>query len=136
MIILGDDCMIIDKNNEIKIKENNKIIITEDGLFYSNFSDRFKADLATIEGSDFYSEYLVWLKENYGIKVGEPQLYTNGKMPEDSRVCGIYIVDFKRYLADKEIKGKIIIKDEGLDSEQVIIDEEHRAQNINDFRLK
>lgn len=79
---------------------DKNIIITEDGLFYTNFSDRFQAALATIEGSDFYSEYLVWLRENYGIKVGNPQPDSNGKMPEDSRVCGIYIVNYQKYLSD------------------------------------
>lgn len=79
---------------------DKNIIITEDGLFYTNFFDRFQAALATIEGSDFYSEYLVWLRENYGIKVGNPQPDSNGKMPEDSRVCGIYIVNYQKYLSD------------------------------------
>lgn len=83
---------------ELNIEKNN--IITEDGLFYTNFSDRFRAGLATIEGSDSYSEYLAWIKENYGIKVGNPQPDSNGKISEDSRVCGIYIINYQKYLSD------------------------------------
>lgn len=109
---------MIEKN---KIQDNQKKlekkrIITEDGLFYTNYSDRFKLASATVEGTEYYSEYLVWLREKYGIKVGKPQPYANGEMSEDSNACGVYIVDYQRYLADT--KEKIIIKDEDLELQQ------------------
>lgn len=84
------------------VNKNLDNIITEEGLFYSNFSDRFRAGLATIEASNYYSEHLVWLRDNYGIRVGKPHPYPNGEMPKDSRVVGVYIVDYPKYLKDKQ----------------------------------
>lgn len=91
-------------------EQNEKNIITEEGLFYSNFSDRFQLGLATIDGSNNYSEYLVWLRDNYGIKVGKPQPQSNGQIPMDGRTVGIYIVDYQKYLSDIQEKlGKLTI---------------------------
>lgn len=86
--------------NELDTKES---IITEDGLFYSNFSDRFRLVLATIEASDKYSEYLVWLRDTYGIKIGKPY-HSNGTISENDREIGVYIVDYQRYLSDRQRK--------------------------------
>ena len=90
------------KEKSINLNNQEKSIITEEGLFYSNFSDSFKAALATIEGSPSYSEHLVWLSENYGIKVGQPQPDTAGNIAENS--IGIYIVDYPKYLSDMKEK--------------------------------
>ena len=71
--------------------------ITEDGLFYSNF-DRKKFPLFLMPESENYSEYLVWIKDNYGIKIGRPQLDSAGSVTRNT--IGIYIVDYERYLSD------------------------------------
>lgn len=80
------------------ISQNEKSIITDEGLFYKNYSDRFKAGLAVTKGSDTYDEHLVWLKENYRIKVGKPQPKQLEELSEES--IGIYIVDYVKYLSD------------------------------------
>lgn len=81
-----------------------KRIITADGLFYCNYFV-FNYVLATIQKSDNYSEYLIRLRDNYGIKVREPH-YSNAEMPTDSRTIGVYIVNYKKYLSD--IQKKLI----------------------------
>lgn len=90
------------KEKSINLNEQKKFIITEEGLFYSNFSDHFIATLFTMEGSDHYSEYLVWLRENYGITVGQPQPDSAGNTAENS--VGIYIVNYRKYLSDMREK--------------------------------
>lgn len=82
-------------------RETNKIV-TDDGLFYSNFGDYSRVQAATISGTSTYSRHLVWLKENYGIKVGKPQKYPG--MREDTKLVGVYIVDYEKYLKDLESK--------------------------------
>ena len=77
-------------------------IVTDDGLFYSNFTDSFRVGLAIIPGTDTYSEYLVWLKENYGIKISKPQKYPG--MKKDTMSVGVYIVNYQKYLKDLESK--------------------------------
>lgn len=76
--------------------------ITKDGLFYSNFSDRFQLALATIPDSEYYSEHLVKLRDTYGITIGKPMPDSNGNLPSDSRVIGVYIVNYRKYLIDKK----------------------------------
>lgn len=51
-------------------------------------------------------KYLIWLKENYGLNIVKPQPYTNGAMPEDSCVIGVYIKDYKKYLSDLNIQNQ------------------------------
>lgn len=85
---------IMNNTNE---KEHNKRIITEEGLFYSNF-DRLKLPLSLIEGSKSYSENLVRIRDTYGLKVGEQQPDASGMIHENT--VGVYIVDYQRYLMD------------------------------------
>lgn len=85
---------IMNNTNE---KEHNKRIITEEGLFYSNF-DRLKLPLSLIEGSASYSENLVRIRDTYGLKVGEQQPDASGMIHENT--VGVYIVDYQRYLMD------------------------------------
>lgn len=85
-----------------KFMENDNYIITEDGLFYSNFSDWFELGLSTIPESENFNATLVWLRENYGIKIGKAQPYPNGTVPTDSRVCGVYIVNYQKFLSDEK----------------------------------
>jgi len=98
---LGMDSYSIDEDTvESNEGQQQKYIITEDGLFYTNYSDRFKAGLATIPESENYSEYLVYLRENYGIKIGKPQYNSNVDIPKNDMSVGVYIVDCSRYLKD------------------------------------
>lgn len=69
-------------------------------MVYFNFSDRFKLGLATIPGSKYYSKHLVRLKDTYGIAIGKAMPYSNGDLPLDSRVIGVYIVNYQNYLSD------------------------------------
>ncbi len=93
-------------NDKIIIREedmnNEKFIINEDGLFYSNF-DRLALPLYLIEGSESYSENLVKLRDIYGIKIGEQQP-TNGEMIDG--LIGVYIVNYQKYLSDLREKQK------------------------------
>lgn len=115
--IFGETVKIADKKqfNDIgcsKIKEEReKYIITEDGLFYANFSDYFKVELATNPESGYYSENLVWLKERYGIRIGKPQA---SRENFEKNGVGVYIINCKDYLRDqrdkKNHKNKILSK--------------------------
>ncbi len=85
--------------NEKTDMSQQKRIITEQGLFYSNF-DKFKFNLFLLPDSDYYSENLVKLRDEYGLVIGEQQPDATGQMHENT--IGIYIKDYSRYLSDKE----------------------------------
>ena len=55
-----------------------------------------------IPDSEYYSEYLVSLRNNYGIKVGKPQPDSSGNIAKN--IVGVYIIDYERYLSDMEEK--------------------------------
>lgn len=71
-------------------------------MFYSNFDDRIKYTLCFIESSEKYSPHLVHLRDNYGIKKG-PYLVNGISQEETINKFGLYIVDWQRYLNDRNI---------------------------------
>lgn len=75
----------------------NNNIITKDGLFYSNF-DRFELPSYLISSSKNYSENLIFLRNKYGIKIGQAQPDNTGHIIENT--IGVYIVDYNSYLSD------------------------------------
>lgn len=93
----------------MEVNEEKKRIITEAGLFYSNF-DRFKFNLFLMPDSDCYSENLVRLRDEYGIVVGEQQPDSAGQTHENT--IGVYIVDYPRYLRDLEAGYKTLNEEE------------------------
>ena len=94
--------ILLEKQKELLQKTNP--IITEDGLFYSNFSDRFQVALRFVQGAKTYSSHLVNLKNQYGIKISKPYNPDNTKM--SSTAVGVYIVNFEKYLQDKNMEKK------------------------------
>ncbi len=93
------------------INKNNKYIITEDGLFYSNYDKKLFTTIGDTNAiidpdrvllfslcPDKFSKELLRIKELYGVKIGKPQPMSNGVI-NDNQV-GVYIVDYKRYLND------------------------------------
>ncbi len=93
-------------------KENreSKRIITDQGLFYSNF-DKFRFNLFLMPDSEYYSEHLVMLRDTYGIAIGEQQPDANGESHENT--IGVYIVDYPRYLSDLDDKYKKTYNSDG-----------------------
>lgn len=103
------------------------MIITEDGLFYTNIKDIGK-DLVFDEESIYYDEELVRIRDNYGIKIGKQQS-PEGINFDD--LVGVYIVDYNRYLIDEREKRinnggvkKIIIREEDIPGKKRIITEQ------------
>lgn len=84
-----------------KESKEAKRIITDRGLFYSNF-DRFKFNLFLMPDSEYYSEHLVMLRDTYGIVIGEQQPDAEGNIHENT--IGVYIEDYPRYLSDLDDK--------------------------------
>ena len=107
--------------------KKQKIIITEKGLFYSNF-DRFKFNLFLMPDSEYYSERLAKIREDYGIAIGEQQPDSAGETHENT--IGVYIVDYKRYLSELNA-NRIIIREEDFDSPK-----EPDETNTNVTRLR
>ncbi|MDE6292729.1 MAG: hypothetical protein K2L98_03520 [Bacilli bacterium] len=104
-----------------------KRIITEKGLFYSNF-DKIKFNLALMPDSEYYSRYLVRLRDEYGIAIGEQQPDSNGETHENT--IGVYIVDYQGYLRELNAK-RIIIREEDF-----AIPEDTKESNTNVARLR
>lgn len=88
--------------------KETKIIITEIGLFYSNF-DKDNFDLCLSPESECYSRNLARLRDDYGIAIGEQQVDSTGETSENT--IGVYIVDYQRYLSELNAK-RIIIREE------------------------
>lgn len=108
-------------------RKNDNMIITEDGLFYTNVKD-IARDLLFDKESASYNEELTRIRDNYGIKIGIQQS-PEGMNFDD--LVGIYIVDYNRYLSDKEEKGKntgevkkIIIREDDMQVKKRIITEQ------------
>ncbi len=101
--------------NENLVTKDGKRIITEDGLFYSNYDKETFTTIGDPEGKydpdrvllfslrpEKFSEDLLYLRETYGIKIGKPQPWSNGVVSDNQ--VGVYIVDYKRYLSDMQEK--------------------------------
>lgn len=112
---------------EIKTNNEGKIIITEDGLFYSNF-DRFRFPLFLLPGSDCYSENLVQLRDTYGLAVGEQQPDSAGQTHENT--IGVYIKDYKKYLSDLDA----LYKKPNMDDEEIIEDIKQKEEGVARLR--
>lgn len=81
-------------------------IITQDGLFYKNFSST-EYTLSLLEGSESYSPELIYISDNYGLKRGVEQ---EPKIDNGQFSFGLYIVDWQNYLEDTKNKIKTLKK--------------------------
>lgn len=90
-----------EKVKKIVIRESDmggrKHIITEKGMFYSNF-DRLKLPLFFLEDSDYYSKDLVAIRDKYGVAMGIQQPDSAGNTHENT--VGLYIINYQEYLDD------------------------------------
>lgn len=86
-------------------------IITEDGLFYSNYDKQSFTTIGDPDGIyDFdrtllfslvpekFPASILYLRKTYGLKVGKPQPWSNGVVSDNQ--IGLYIIDYERYLND------------------------------------
>lgn len=86
-------------------------IITDDGLFYSNYDKELFMTPGDPDGKYDpdrtllfslcpwnFSQELLKIREKYGVKVGKPQPWSNGVISD--KQVGVYIVDYKKYLKD------------------------------------